>query len=188
MSTEGLKKVVCAAIDAADRLLVNINDPSDYFNSIWSFDALCSGVPGAVRPADLDFILERNGRMLIGEFKDLSWEGEDIASLPTGQRLLLQKFLAMGHTVFLVRGDAKTENVETFTFHTRDWQLTVRDTDIFDLAECIGYWYTWANSQGVSPIGCLRKGEEFIPMELYDLEEISTEEEEVEPLRRVGVK
>jgi len=57
----------------------------------WLEDAL----PGRVAPTDLDFVLERGGRVLIMEYKPKG------ALLSMGQRLTLRTFVRMGADVWI---------------------------------------------------------------------------------------
>lgn len=66
----------------------------------WVTEAL----PGKVAPMDMDFVLERNGHVLIQEYKP---EG---APLPLGQRLTLKTFVRMGCDVWVVwEGEKKVQ-------------------------------------------------------------------------------
>ena len=61
----------------------------------WVADAL----PGRVAPMDLDFMLEKNGRFLVLEYKP------GVAPLPLGQRLTLKQLVRLGMDVWVVWHD-----------------------------------------------------------------------------------
>jgi hypothetical protein len=67
----------------------------------WVAEAL----PGKIAPMDLDCVLEKNGHVLIMEFKPTG------ASLPLGQRLTLKTFVRMGADVWVVWGDGRSVEV-----------------------------------------------------------------------------
>lgn len=68
----------------------------------WIGDAL----PGRVAPMDVDFMLEKNGNVLVLEFKPKG------APLPLGQRLTLKNLVRMGTDVWVVWHNAGEDRCE----------------------------------------------------------------------------
>jgi hypothetical protein len=65
------------------------------------YEWVSGALPGRISPTDLDFVLERSGRVLIHEYKDRG------AIVRMGQRLTLRTFVRMGCDVWLVTDGAK---------------------------------------------------------------------------------
>lgn len=68
----------------------------------WVGDAL----PGRVAPMDVDFMLEKNGNVLVIEFKPKG------VPLPLGQRLTLKNLVRMGMDVWVVWHNAGQDTCE----------------------------------------------------------------------------
>jgi len=97
------------------------------------YEWVSSVLPGKVGPTDLDFVLERNGKVLILEFKP------EFVEPGLGQLLTLITLHRMGATVWLVQGEWGTVKLrplrgsrwddgfpvtqEGLAFKVRDWFL-----------------------------------------------------------------
>lgn len=101
----------------------------------WASDAL----PGKVAPMDVDFVLERNGRFLVIEFKPIDMR------VGMGQLITLKALEAIGMEVWLVRGDGPSVTVECLDDgHWSEPAATTVDL----LAQSVAAWFDEASREG----------------------------------------
>lgn len=101
----------------------------------WASDAL----PGKVAPMDVDFMLERNGRFLVIEFKPADMR------VGMGQFITLKALEAMGIEVWLVKGDGPEVEVQCLEGgQWRDDAVTTVD----QLAASVAAWFEEASKAG----------------------------------------
>jgi len=109
-------------------------------------------LPGRIAFSDVDGIVEINGNLLVLEWKNRP-------HIPTGQRLLYERWTANGPTaVILVVGDARDMTVEEIAYVSGGEIAPWRDMDLAGLKEVIRDWAEWASSHPVTR-GAERAGE-----------------------------
>ena len=96
-----------------------------------------------VTPCDIDMILERRCKFLVGEWKR---EGESISQ---GQGLLLRNMARQPQfTVIIVQGTTDGEPVvDKFEQLCSDGRFRVRGRSFDDLKKFVTRWYNWADAQ-----------------------------------------
>jgi hypothetical protein len=97
-------------------------------------------LPGRVAPMDLDCVLEKNGHILILEFKP-----KDMA-MGMGQRITLKAFAKLGADVWVIYGDGpmvRRTILNAGGVEEYPWDMTVEE-----LAEEVTDWYADASVKG----------------------------------------
>lgn len=101
----------------------------------WASDVL----PGKVAPMDVDFMLERNGRFLVLEFKPKDMH------VGMGQFITLKALEELGMEVWLVKGDGP--EVEVSCLEGGQWREDAITT-VDQLATSIAAWFQEASEAG----------------------------------------
>lgn len=97
-------------------------------------------LPGRVAPMDLDCVLEKNGHILILEFKP-----KDMA-MGMGQRITLKAFAKLGADVWVIYGDGPT--VERTVLDAGGTERFRQEMDVETLAQDVADWYADASVKG----------------------------------------
>lgn len=99
-----------------------------------------SKLPGRVGPMDVDFVLEKNGHILILEFKPAGM------AIGVGQRITLTAFAKMGCDVWVVRGDGPYVTRDILTpVGTERYRATLT---VEEMAAEITDWFADASVRG----------------------------------------
>lgn len=91
--------------------------------------------PGAIAFGDVDAIVEIDGRVMLME-----WKG-DGGEVKGGQRIMYQRISKdFDVTVCVVHGNAKTMEIEEFSFYLNGRLLSTRKTGFMDLKRQLRNW------------------------------------------------
>jgi len=93
-------------------------------------------------PSNLDMVLERKGKFLVGEWKRPSEQ------ISFGQRILLEKLNGTGHfIVLIIEGDTDEQMVVNKIQILTSAGLEDVGETVEDLKNIIRNWYDWANTR-----------------------------------------
>jgi len=120
---------------------MTINNPDAYVAGIWDWGILggCFGQT-KIEPADVDGLVERNGKFLLIEAKGPT------ADLKQGQRITYEALQKTGvFSILIVWGD--TNKPERMELWTRSDKVIYNKAGLQKFREIVSKWFAWADGE-----------------------------------------
>lgn len=124
-----------------------INNSEQFMDGVWNWDCIADSLPGKLRPADIDGIIERNGKFLVIETKH-----PNSKHIPKGQYITLKRLHDTGlFTVIILYGEKdKPEEMDIWypkdaIFGTWGQSTGRKEASLDDLKRLVSWWFKNAN-------------------------------------------